>query len=339
MAVADGELVFRALGRVPVGRLLVGVALTPVLLSAVACGGPESPLEGPGATPLKRSSPAVPVDVCELVPESRLSQILERDLDVVGFAYGPSQVATARCEFGDTFDRPVLTVQLAADAVAPVVFQHAYGEAAGGDPVLVRRLGDRALLRTEGDVQSLHVFAHGSVLSLTTVVDPTGPITRQALVQTAEVAVGRLPANPVLTQTTPGRRCRLVDTAAIASALGARPTLASEFSSGREVTCSWAGPPGSVVVTLHTDPALVRRAHHRLAKPTHTRVDGIAPPRTTAVWSSLDEAGDLLIFKDTEAMVEITVIPTAGFADEDIETTPGERALGRSVWVSLLTPA
>ncbi|MEJ7707044.1 MAG: hypothetical protein WKF82_07010 [Nocardioidaceae bacterium] len=313
-------------------------AVLSALLAATAACSPEAgnPLDVPGAIPEPRIGAPKPVDVCDLLPADEAARILDRRLEIVGAAYSPTRVATFRCDYGIRFGESDLSVELAAEPIAPDVFVSAYGEPAGGDPASIARLGDAAYLRTENDTSSVHVFAHGAIVSVRLRLDPALEVTRGATIEIARYAVQHLPRNPTLAETSTTSRCGGVAEAALAAAIGSRPTLASEMqSAGESVMCSWTSQPGAADVTVITDPARVQASRDGLDEEKLAHVTDKALGEAELAVSRLDSAGDLTVFVDDSTMVVQHVTPTAGFAEDTIETTAGELALAKSVLSTL----
>ena len=95
--------------------------------------------------------------------------------------------------------------------------------------------------------------------------------------------------------------------------------------------CSWAARPGSVAVTIVRSPSASRRTVDCWTTISYTAVDGVkGGDRITAV-SRTDKAGDLLVFDANKALAVINVVPTAGFSDTSVATTPGEIALANGI--------
>jgi hypothetical protein len=278
------------------------------------------------------------VNVCTLLSPGDTARTIGETLRPVGLAYGAAKLATLECDYGQSLASPVVSVTLAIGPVSDNVFNGAYGEAAGGDPVPVKKLGQAAVIRTEAAQQSVHVLVHGSILTLTATIDAAKPLRRSQLLDLAAAAINRLPANPVLASTAPGDRCSDLPVSAVAAAIGAEPTLSSEFVvQDQGVTCSWTALPGAAVVTVFTSPHVVA-GYQRLAdrsseyRPVNFRDAGL----DVEAVSRADRAGDMLIVTGDCAVV-VTVQPTAGFSGPDILTTPGERSLAAAIVTTLPT--
>lgn len=317
-------------------RALTCTAALAALTLVGACGGSSTPLSEPGDLPAKVKGLPVEVDVCDLVPAAAASQILDRPLVIVGTEYAAAQVPTLRCALGEEFGVSLVQVELATSPISRNVFEEAYGEAAGGDPVPVRRLGNGAFLRTEKDQQSLHVFVRGAILSLQLLVDPVEPVTVAQVLELATLALDGVPTNPVLAATASGRECSTVALSSATAAIGATPTFASQLTGpDGSFMCSWASSPGSAVVTTIVSLERVRTYRRHLEEIMYAKVPDIAAAPGVTVLSRTDVPGDLVIFDGRRAMATITVVPTAGFSDLDITTTPGERTLAESVIAQL----
>jgi hypothetical protein len=301
---------------------------------AAGCGG------GGGGTrtdtdlasvPVAPHGPPTPVDVCALVTPEDMTHTLGRAMRPVGLQYQSTKLATLRCDLGEDFGRPELSVTLAIGPISQQVFNDAYGEAAGGDPVAVKRLAAAAIIRTEAGQKSLHVLVHGSILTLSAALDSASPIRRTALLELAAASLSHLPSNPVLASTRPGQRCSEVPTSAVTAAVGARPALSSQFGDqDGSLSCSWTALPGAAVATVFTSPEAVASYQELAETAEYHRVDLQARGSGVSATSRADRAGDLLILTGQIAIV-LTVEPTAGFADPAIKTTPGERTLANAV--------
>jgi hypothetical protein len=320
-------------------RALRSLAALAMLLGVVAgCGGDgeRGSASDPRNVPITPRGPATGVNVCMLLSPGDTARTLGQTLRPVGLQYGPAKLATLECEFGRSLANPVISVTLAIGPISENVFNGAYGEAAGGDPVPVKKLGQAAVIRTEAAQQSVHVLVHGSILTLTATIDAAKPLRRSQLLDLTTAALNRLPTNPVLASTSPGDRCSHVPVRAVAAAIGAEPTLSSEFVvPDQGVTCSWSALPGAVVVTVFTSAGVVAQYQHLAARPDYQRVvlGGMRPG--VDIVSRADRAGDLLIVTGQSAVV-VTVEPTAGFSGPGITTTPGERALATAIATTLI---
>jgi hypothetical protein len=314
-------------------RAAVGLAAGATLLAA--CTGGSSTLTDPDDVPPRHRGPATDVDACQLIPAADAASALARPMRTVGMEYGPSRVPTFRCLLGDEFGVAQLTVELAVGPVSRNVFFDAYGERAGGDPTPVKRLGGMALLRNEKDERSLHVYVRGTIFSLRLVQDPARPVGRLALLDLARAAVARLPSDPRLAGTDPGRRCSRVPPRLVGAVIGVEPARASGFEGDNgSVMCSWASFPGSVDVTVIADPAQVREYRQTLDASAYLDVTGMGAG-TTAL-SRANRPGDLLIFDGRRSMAVISAVPAAGYPNPSIITTQDEVALGRAVVSALM---
>jgi hypothetical protein len=299
-----------------------------------ACEGGSTALTDPHDVPPTRTGSPTDVSVCDLVPLAQASAALHRRLSIVGLEYGASRVPTFRCLVGSEFGVARLTVELAPGPVAWNVFLGAYGDRAGGDPKPIRRLGALAYLRNEKDESSLHVLVHGAVVSLRLVRDLAHPVTREALLDVARLVVERLPRNPRLTGTSAGARCSMVSSRAVGAVIGIDPSRAvGDAAPDGSVTCSWASFPGSVDVTVIRDHARVANYRRTLDADSYVTVAGISGMTTL---SRSNRPGDLLLFDGTASMALISVVPSAGYPDDEVVTTPEELTLARQVAATLM---
>ncbi len=318
------------------GRRGRAVAIAAVLTLAVGCGGGDrATIADPGGVPVQPHGAPSGVDVCRLLSPRDTADLLDRALRPVGLAYGAARVETLECGLGKQIGVDELSVQLAVGPLSAMVFEDAYGEPAGGDPVFVKRLGQAAFLRTETGDKSLHVLVHGSVLTLRARLGGDHPIGRTALVQLAEAALTGLPSNPVLAPTTPGARCSHVALSSVTAAIGAQPSVVSQFDGpDGAVQCSWGSQPGAAEVTVVTDLGRVS-AYRRIADSgAYQSVDLAGVGADVSAVSRTDRAGDLLIVSRRWAVL-LTVMPTAGFSNPRIVTTPGEGMLATAVVTAL----
>ncbi|MBA2772904.1 MAG: hypothetical protein H0U36_02510, partial [Nocardioidaceae bacterium] len=152
------------------------LVLATLTLGLTACTSPRTPTELPGITPPAPRGRTVAVDVCDLLPPAAASDIVGRQLQVVGRRVEPSRLETLRCDLGQRFAEPMVTVELTTDPVALAVFESAYGDAAGGDPQPLSRMHSTSVIRTEGDQQSIHSFVRGAVISVRTNLSLVRPI-------------------------------------------------------------------------------------------------------------------------------------------------------------------
>ena len=100
--------------------------------------------------------------------------------------------------------------------------------------------------------------------------------------------------------------------------------------------CSWAARPGSVVISVLRAPGRIASYRRLLDESLYTDVDEVEGGKSVRVVSRTDKAGDLLDLPGHDAMAVINVVPTAGFSDASMLTTPGEIQLANSVITSLL---
>jgi hypothetical protein len=318
-----------------VARGLAVVAAVLLLAGSAGCDGTGGGTPAAQAPRPPRGAPT-PVDVCRLLSGDDQAALLGGRLRPVSLEYQAARIPTLQCDLGRRFEAPDVSVVLAIGPVSEEVFSAAYGDAAGGDPLTVRRLGQAAYLRTEDGHRDVHVLAHGSIVTLRWTIDPLHPLDRDVQVRLARRAVVRLPRNPRLASTGAGPRCSQVPLAAVTAAVGAQPSLLSSLEGPRgSVVCSWASEPGVAVVRTVASPARVSayRAATRTADygPVHLRGAGA---HVTAL-SRVDRAGDLLVFHGGRAAT-IAVVPTAGFSNQAIATTPGETRLAAAVVSALM---
>ncbi len=324
------------MGRGAAGRRTRPLAILAVAVVVSACRGGPPPADA-GDVPASPTAAATDVDVCGLAPAETVSDIIDLDVAVVAASYGPARLTTYACSLGVEFGVPQVTTELAIGPVSANVFESAYGDAAGGDPTLVAGLGDRAFLRTEQDERSLRVLVHGSILSLQVRVDAANPVARRTVIELARLAVTNLPASPRIAPTSAGQDCSAMPLTAAAAAIGAAPKLASHVSGpDGSFMCSWASRPGSVVLTVLRAPSRITAYRRNLDPSLYLPVDAAATRPGSMVVSRIDRAGDLLIFHGRSALAIVTVVPSAGFSDSAIPTTPGEVAVAKAVLLHLL---
>jgi hypothetical protein len=302
-----------------------------------SCTGSTSGARKPDDTPLARPGPARAVDPCDLLPTATASQVLDLPLEVVGKGVGPARLGTVSCILGQRFAEPLVTVSFTPDAIAPKVFDDAYGTAAGGNPLSLDHLGDRAFLRTESDVRSLHVFVHGAVLTVLTSLEPLP--SRQPLRQAEVIALARRAVAVVPKNAGPpddDTACPNVPASTVAAALGRPPTLATRWTMGDgSVMCSWGGEPGSATAEVIRDQRVIqdfRRTHHLAG---YLDLGDLGAGPGIRALSSVDVAGDLVIVAPAQTLVLMTVVPSAGFSDPDIPTTDAERQLAKAILATL----
>jgi hypothetical protein len=277
------------------------------------------------------TAPAQDQDVCSLLPANVAGNLLDRDFEIVGVELGAARVPTMRCMLGEEFAVPQLTVELATGPVAASVFEDAYGDAAGGDPVFMRRVGDGAFLRSERGAHILHIYTSGSVLTLTLQTDPTHRVARSKLIALAKLALDRLPENPRLVQGPQEPDCDQIRRSTVAQAVGVAPRAATGLAGpADDLLCSWASRPGSATVTIIRTPSEVAAYRRNLDANLYSEVGDLETTPGLTALSRTDRAGDLLLFDD-DVMAVVTVIPSAGFADGGTTTTPGEMSLAHQI--------
>ena len=321
--------------RAGVVRLLAAATVLGTCMVLSACTGDASATD-PGDLPVVIAAAPREVDACRLLRPVDASTVVGRRLVRVGLAYGAAQLPTLGCDLGEDFGVPEVTVALATGPVPLNVFEQAYGDEAGGDPVAVARLEPRAFLRSEQDLRSLHVFLRGSILSLTVRLDPTTPITRSQTIQLAQLAVARVPRHPLLAPTPTSRPCVDVGPGPLSAAIGAVPVRSSTLRGpAGALMCSWTSQPGSAVVTMLRSRTAIEAYLRRLRLSDYSDVPAVTTPPGVRALSRDDRPGDVLLRDGARVLVSISVVPTAGYADEEIETTPGELALVDAVVAAL----
>jgi hypothetical protein len=308
-----------------------GLVLALVCLSLAACTGDGSGAEQSAAAPPQRTGEVVPVDVCDLVGRRQLSRAIDEPVRVVGRELEPPTLPTETCQWGREFAVGLVDVQLTPGPVALATFEAAFGAPAGDDPRAVD-VGEAAYAREGLTTRTLQVFANGVVLSLEADDAPGNRLPHGALTEIADAALADLPLNPELADPRPRRPCARVDERAVAAAMGTGVRLRSAQLAGQPsdpdspAMCSWAGLPGSVVVTVRTDPVQVTNFRANLSPRVYQRVREIP----AEAWSQDNHAGDLLLFVG-DALVEVTSLPGEGFSSPDVATTRGELRLGRAL--------
>lgn len=308
-----------------------GLLLASLTLGLAGCTSPRAPTELPGITPPAPRGRTVPVDVCDLLPSPAASGVVGRQLQVVGRTVEPTRLETLRCDLGQRFAEPLVTLELTTDPVALAVFESAYGDIVGGDPRPLPRMQSSSVLRTEGDEQSIHSFVRGAVISVRTNLSLVQPIQRRQLIELARLAIHNLPDNPVLAGRTGLSRCQVVSRTAVEDVIARPVTLEQEFALGRAVECSWGAQPGSLVVSMTAD----RRAFERWRETvttddTYAEVGGISGADALMTYSSEESSGDLVVLA-APRVYRFTLVPAAGFSGSDIATTPEEKALATEV--------
>lgn len=325
----------------------VAAALTLLLFVAGCGGGAKEPLSEEGDVPPRPAGSPRPVDVCALLPPALAASVLGRPLQVVGVEYGPSRVPTLRCMLGDRFGSAVVQTELATGPIAENVFTDAYGEAAGGDPQYVKRFGLAdadvgpgpifGYLRNEQSSLTLHVYDAGSIVSLQLAVDPARPYKRAEVIGLAADIITELPPNPWIAPTEAGSACGSVSSETVGAAIGAEPSAAAHHDGADgSVMCSWAAFPGSATVTVLRSPEAVRDYLGDLDQNLYGPVEDIPGTRGMEVISQQDHAGDLVVIDGTDTVAVVSVVPSAGFADGSLATTPGERELAAVVVARLM---
>jgi hypothetical protein len=315
---------------VRLGGLLVALAL-----AASGCFGGGSERRQPAAEPPVRTGEAVPVDSCDLVPRQVMRDALRQPVRVVGRELDPPTLPTQSCLWGVEFGVPLVEVQVTPGPVARETFDAAFGPSAGDDPREVS-VGESAYAREGLTSRTLQVFANGVVLSLEARDSPGSRLPKGALSDLADAVLRRLPRNPELADSELPKPCRRVEENAVAAAMGADVRLRAGHAdraaagSSDAVTCSWAGLPGHVVVTLRTDQVQITNFRANLSPRVYQRV----PAVPAEAWSQHNHAGDMLIFLD-DALVEVTSLPGEGFSSTAVPTTRGEVRLGRELVRSL----
>lgn len=305
-----------------------------VIACLAGCSQNRDPTEPPGVTPpVLRGKPAV-VDACALLPPEQASAIIAEPLSVVGTRIEPPRLETVRCDLGQRFGQPLVSVELTTDPIAYTVFDAAYGQAAGGDPQSVGSTKKPAIWRIQGNERRLRTFVHGAVVSVETNDDLAPPLDRRVMVELSRLAVSRLPDNPVLRERGKLDRCASMSESVVGLALGRPPTLQAEFSVNGSVQCSWGGQPGSAVVTVSDDPRDVRRFAKIAPDVEQVKVNGVGPRDEVQAWSNTEVAGDLVVLSH-DRVFSIEVTPAEGFSDPEITTTSPELALARDAVSSL----
>lgn len=312
-----------------------GLVLATLTLGLTGCTSPRAPAELPGITPPAPRGRTVPVDVCDLLPPSTASDVVGRQLQVVGRRVEPTRLKTLRCDLGQRFAEPLVTVGLTTDPVALAVFESAYGDTAGGDPQPLPRMRSSSVLRTEGDEQSIHSFVRGAVISVRTNLSLVQPIQRRQLIELSRLAIRNLPDNPVLAELNELRRCRVVSRAAVEDAIGRPVTLRQEVDLGRAVECSWGAQPGSLVASMTADRQTFERWRETVTTDgQYAEVSGISGADGLTAYSSDESSGDLVVLA-APRVYRFTLVPAAGFSGSDIPTTPEEKALATEAVTTL----
>lgn len=311
-------------------RVAAAVMAT-IAVAIVACTA-EDRLDPDQAVPSPRPGAGTPVDVCRLVPITELSAIAGHDLSVVDARFLAATLPTYQCGFGVTVGRPLVTLSLAPGPVAIAVFDEAYGEPAGGDPALVRRLGDRAYQREESATRSIVVLSTGAIVRVTAPHSRAAAIRPRLLPALARAAVGRLPRNPELGVPGTGPPCSEVAESAVADAIGAPVELATQVAwPDGSAVCSWAGLPGAATVTVLDGRTTYERIRNEVVE-RDGMVHGVHGARA---WSAANTPGDLTALVAPDRVLRVEVVPAAGWADDDVPTGDTEVALANAVIAAL----
>lgn len=309
---------------------MAGLAIA-IALTASACGSDKEPMSSPGDKPAEITADPKQVDVCSLLHPSDVTAALGIQVSEVSLQYGAAQVPTLQCGLGREFGVPEVSVQLATGPISLNVFDDAYGHRTGGDPEIVKGLGDAAFYRKDSDGMEIRALVNGAILTLEVASNSEQPREKKATVGLARMVADRLPKNPRLAPTSAGSLCTRAPDEAITQAIGTAASVTSSLADDDgSLMCSWAARPGSVVITVVRSPERVASYRRLLDDNLYTTVEGIEGGGIQTL-SRTDRAGDLLIFDGKEALAVITVVPTAGFSDPKVATTPGELALANGV--------
>lgn len=313
------------------------VATVAAVMAVAACGGDADPMSDPGDKPEAINAEPKQVDVCQLVRPADIELGLGLVVREVSLQYTAAQVPTLACGFGAEFGVPQVSVQLATGPISFNVFEDAYGVPAGGDPEPVKRLGDSAYFRNEPEGMEIHALVNGAILTVDVATDKANPATKRDVVDLARLAADGLPANPRLAPTSAGAHCTRAPDDAITEAIGTGASVTSSLADDDgSLMCSWAARPGSVVVTVVRSPERVASYRRLLDDNLYAPVDEVEGKPDTLAVSRTDKAGDLLIFDGDRALAVVNVVPTAGFSDPEVATTPGEIALANGIVERLL---
>jgi hypothetical protein len=121
-----------------------------------------------------------------------------------------------------------------------------------------------------------------------------------------------------------------VPVARITAAVAEPPVARTSFhGSDGSTICTWSSRPGLVRVILHRDAAHAGQLQRDINPSDSEEVD--LGGNGWRALSRTDVAGDLLAFGPHHAVVEISVIPTSGWASSSIPATDAEVALAKSV--------
>ncbi len=299
----------------------------------MGCQGSSAPETVSGDTPALRAGPLTRVDPCDLLPAATASRLLDLPVQVVGIEVGPASLPTLVCDLGQEFAEPVVSVSFTPEPIAPDVFDDAFGNSAGGDPLRVEGLGDQAFLRTEADVRSLHVFVRGAVLSVRSSLAPLTsrqPVRQPELISLAEAATANVPVNPGLA--TASDPCPNVSSDDVGAALGRPPTMATQWKmADGSAMCSWGGRPGAATVEIIHGQQSIRDYHRTHDLADYVELGNLGTGSDIKAFSSIDLAGDLVITTPDQTLVLIMVVASAGYSDPSIETTDGERQLAKAI--------
>jgi hypothetical protein len=313
------------------------VAALTVLCAVAACGGGSEPMSSPGDKPDEITAEPKQVNVCRLLHPVDVTQVLGLEVSEVSLQYGAAQVPTLACGLGSEFGVPEVTVQLATGPISTNVFEDAYGRAAGGDPEFVEKLGESAFFRNEPETLEVHALVNGAILTINLANDPADPREKKDIVELARLAADRLPANPRLAPTSAGAQCAQTPDEAITAAIGTTASVTSSLADeDGSLMCSWSSRPGSVVISILRSPQRIASYRRLMDDNLYATVDEVKGGDGILAVSRTDKAGDLLIFDGNDAMAVINVVPTAGFSDASVFTTPGEVQLANGVVESVL---
>jgi len=310
-------------------RALLAVLASACLLAG-GCSGDAEPNGPSGAatTVPERTGEPVAVDACGLVSRAAVHDAIGARLRVVGRRLEAPTLPTETCLWGREFSVPVFELRVTPGPVAEDTFEKAFGPGAGGEPERLDGLGTAAYSRTGLTDRTLQVLTDGVVLILEAKDDPGDPLPEDALAEIAATAVEALPAHPELP---PGQEslppCGRVQDRLVSAVLGGEPRLRRRHSGPRGAAmCSWAGLPGSLAVTVHTDPVQVTNFRANLTPRLYTDVPGTG----AETYSQKRQAGDLLMFVD-DVLVEVETLPGKGHTAADAATREAELRLARGL--------
>jgi hypothetical protein len=121
----------------------------------------------------------------------------------------------------------------------------------------------------------------------------------------------------------------------VGSVIGIEPSRAVGMdASDGSVACSWASFPGSVDVTVVHDAARVAEYRTSIDAASYVAVRGAG--RGITALSRANRPGDLLLFDGDASMAFISVVPSAGYPDDSVVTTPDEIVLAQEVATALM---